>query len=163
MGDTITSVYIITPHTKAIISHESAYYKSLIYETGEERHSIHNPTQIIDNNCLIFGASREGRKKSVKDILGASSKLPLPVIPQVGVYMIPTASSKNKDCVWISYHQVASYEQQGDKTYITFLDGTGIHAATTKSSFDMQYKRTSQLIVHMNRSIIFGRAAFPTI
>ncbi|MFD1172454.1 competence protein ComK [Oceanobacillus picturae] len=162
MGETITSVYIITPKTKAIISHESSYYKSLIYETGRERHSIHNPTQIIDNNCLIFGASHEGIKKSVKDILRASSKLPIPVIPQEGVYMMPTASSKNKDCVWISYHQIASYEQQGDKTYISFLDGTGIYASTTESSFDMQYKRTSQLIVHLNRSVIFGRAAFPS-
>ncbi|MFD2629384.1 competence protein ComK [Oceanobacillus kapialis] len=163
MGDTITSVYIITPKTKAIVSHESSYYRSLIYETGRERYSIHSPTQIIDNNCLIFGASREGIKKSVKDILRASSKLPIPVIPQDGVYMIPTASSKNKDCVWVAYHHIASYEQKEDKTYIAFLDGTGVYVPTTESSFDMQYKRASQLIVHMNRSVIFGRAAFPVL
>jgi competence protein ComK len=155
-----TSVYTITYHTKAIMNKESAYYRSLILEGKRERYGIHKPEQIIDNNCLIYGATLEGMRIAVKNILNSSSKLPIPISTEKGFYMIPTASTKKKDCVWVAYHHIKFYEQRDDKTYIAFNDGTGIYVNTSESTFDMQYKRMSQVIVHLNWPVIFGRTNY---
>ncbi|PAV31327.1 competence protein [Virgibacillus profundi] len=161
MGDGRRPVYIITQRTKAIMFDASAYYRSRILEVGEEKFSRHNPEQIIDNSCLVYGASLDGRKSPVKEILNSVSKLPVPVNVDKGIYMIPTASTKNKDCVWVSYQHILTYEQRGDQTYIAFRDGTGIYVNISEKAFDIQYKRTSQVIVHMNRGTLFGKHWYP--
>lgn len=155
-----TSVYTMTFQTKAIMNKESGYYRSRILEGKRERYAIHKPEQIIENNCLIYGSTLEGRKAAVKDILKSSSKLPIPIAPERGLYMIPTASAKKMDCVWVAYHHIDFYEQRDDKTYIAFTDGSGIYVNTSVSTFDMQYKRMSQVIVHLNRPVIFGRSNY---
>lgn len=157
MGDGDRSVYIISPKTKAIIAKDSAYYRSHILEENRERFTIHKPEQIIDHSCLVYGSTLEGRRKAVKDVLKSASKLPISVIPENGVFMIPTASIKSKGCVWVAYHHIDDYEQRDDKTYIAFRDQTGIYINTSENTFDSQYKRTSQVIVHLNWQRLFGR------
>ncbi|MFD1036823.1 competence protein ComK [Virgibacillus byunsanensis] len=152
----MTAVYIITQQTKAIMTKDSSYYKARILEGQTERYSIHKPEQILDNSCLLYGSTLHGRKEAVKEILKSSSKLPVPVIPDKGVYMLPSSSTKNKDCIWFSYYQIDFYEQRDAKTYVAFNDGTGIYANVSRSAFDSQFKRTSQIIAHQHRSIFFG-------
>lgn len=161
MGDEgMRSVYIISPKTKAIMTKESAYYRAHILEENKENYSVHTPEQIIDYNCLLYGSTLKGRRGAVKDVLKSASKLPVPIIPDKGVFMIPTASTKNKDCVWVAYHHIDDYEQRNDRTFIAFHDGTGIYINTSVNTFDSQYKRTSQVIVHVNRGIIFGKSPY---
>ncbi|WP_246202492.1 competence protein ComK [Virgibacillus doumboii] len=157
MGDGRSAIYIITQQTKAILSKDSPYYRSLIIEGQRERHSTYRPEQIIDHSCILYGSTLEGRRNAVKSTLKICSKVPVPVIPDKGVYMLPTSSTKNKDCVWISYYHIEDYEQRDDKTYVTFGDGTGLYVNTSESSFDLQYKRTSQLIARLNRSAFFPK------
>ncbi|MFA1822480.1 competence protein ComK [Virgibacillus oceani] len=160
MGEGASSVYTITQRTKAIMHKESAYYRSLILEGNKERYSIHKPEHIIKNSCLIYGTNLDGGKQAVKDILNSSSKLPISIVPEGWLLMLPTASMKNRDCVYIAYHHINFYEQRDDKTYIAFHDGTGIYVNISESIFDIQYKRTSQVIVHLNWGVIFGRANY---
>ncbi|MBP1948812.1 competence protein ComK [Virgibacillus litoralis] len=156
-----SSVYIITQQTKAILTHDSSYYRSRILETQRESHSIHRPEQIIDHTCLLYGSTLEGRRAAVKDILKINSKVPVPIIPGKGVFMLPTSSTKNKDCVWLSFYQIKGYEQRDGQTYIVFNDGTGLYVNTSEKSFDLQFKRTSQVIAQLNRSIFFGKRSLP--
>lgn len=150
-------IYTINHQTNAIMNKESKYFRSLILEGKQKRHAIHKLKEIIDYNCIHYGATSEGRKTVVKNILGSSSKLPIPISPEKGLYMIPTVSLKNKDCVLIAYHQVKFYEQRDDKTYIAFKDGTGLYVNVSESAFNMQYKRTGQVIVHLNWQVIFKK------
>lgn len=161
MGGKFSSpVYIIGRQTKAIMTKDSAYYRSRILEITRERHSVHSPEQIIDNTCLLYGSTMKGRRESVKDLLKLNSKIPVPVIPEKGVYLLPTSSSKNKDNVWFSFYHIDQYEQRDDKTYVAFHDGTGLYVNTSEAAFDMQYKRTSQIIAKLNRSFFFGNHSF---
>lgn len=159
MGD--ASVYIITQHTKAILTKDSAYYRSRIQEGQTERHSKYRPEEIIDHSCLLYGSTLDGRRAAVKKILKINSKVPIPVIPNKGVYMFPTSSTKNSDCVWVSFYQIENYEQRDDKTYIEFRDGTGLYVNASESSFDLQFKRTSQVIARLNRFVFFGEWQLP--
>ncbi|ASN04100.1 competence protein ComK [Virgibacillus necropolis] len=161
MVKVMTSVFIITRATKAIVSKESSYYRSLILESKNERHSLHKPEQIIDNTCLLYGSTLEGRRTAAKDILKITSKIPVPVIPDKGVYMLPTSSTKNKERVWLAYHHIDFYEQRNDKTFVAFTDGSGLYVNASETTIDMQYKRASQLIVKLNRSTLFGRRTTP--
>jgi len=149
--------YTITRETKAIIPLDMVYSRSRIFEGRKKPLSIYTPLQIIDHNCIIHGADWKGRQSAVKDILNSNSKLPVPVSPGEGIFMMPTAAIKSSQCIWIAYHHVKNYEQIGDQTYVHFHDGTGIFVKTTAQKFDNQYKRTSQVIVHFNRYVLFER------
>lgn len=143
-------IYVITPKTKAIITKGSSYYHSLILETGRKRTSIYKPQCIIDHSCEINGSTLIGRRNAAGKILKTRSKLPIPVAPHKDVYMLPTASIKNNDCVWISYYHIYDYEQRDDKTFIAFHDGSGLYVNASVSAIDMQFKRTSHVIAQMN-------------
>lgn len=157
----MTSVFIITQATKAIITKDSPYYRSLILEGSNERHSLHKAEQVLANNCLINGSTIEGRRTSAKKVLKITSKIPVAVSREKGVYMLPTSSTKSKDCVWLSYHHINFYEQRDDKTFVAFNDGSGLYVNASESTIDMQYKRASQLIISLNRSLLFGRRVNP--
>jgi competence protein ComK len=149
------NIYEITRRTKAIITRDTAYSRARILEGYKELDVKHRPEEILDNTCIKYGASLDGRRKSAKSLLRIFAKVPVPVIPQMGVYMIPTASAKSGDCVWISYYHIEFYEQRDDKTYIYFTDGTGLYVHVSESVFDLQYKRTSQLIAADHRLFLF--------
>ncbi|TMN21968.1 competence protein [Lentibacillus cibarius] len=154
-------VYIISQQTKAILAKDASYYRSLILEVSRRRHSVYHPERIIDNTCVLNGATLEGRRGSVKRLLNVCSKVPVPVIQEQGVYMLPTASSKKKDNVWLSFYHIDYYEQRDDRTYVSFHDGTGLYVNTSRQTFDMQYKRTGELIAKLSRPFFFGGNTFP--
>lgn len=148
-----TPIYVITTETKAIIAKDSSYYRSRILEQGEReaRFSIYKAENIIDYSCIVYGASLEGRRNAVAQILKTRIKLPIPVSPVQNVYMFPTASTRKKDCVWLSYYHIDDYEQRDDKTYVAFHDGSGLYVNTSKGTLDAQFKKASQVIAQMNR------------
>ncbi|WP_156290904.1 competence protein ComK [Oceanobacillus salinisoli] len=156
-------IYMVTRETKMLILMESSmYYRSLIIEENQEtdnssKYSHFKPEQIIDYNCKRYGSTLNGRKEVVKEILHSSSKIPIPIIPHLGIYIFPTASNKNKNCVWLAYHHIKDYKEHNDKTMVSFFDGTGMEINSSTSVFDRQYKRASQVIVHFNRSLLFGK------
>lgn len=151
-------MHVITRHTKAIISRDSPYYCTEILDRYKGGRTNLKAEEVIKNSCLVYGVPLEGRIEAAKNVLNISSKVPFSVSWDEAIYMIPTASVKNKDCAWISYFHIDFFKQQGDKTYIRFRDGTGLFVNVSESQFDMQHKRTGQLIAHDYRSIIFGRS-----
>src|SRR5699024_2058071 len=141
----------------AIITRDTTYSRARILDRNKVRDVHYKPEEILRHNCLKHGVSLNGRRDSVKKILKIQSKVPVPVIPYSGVYLMPTASIKRKDCVWVSYYHVDFFEQRDEKTYIRFIDGTGLYVNTSAAKFDMQRKRTSELIAYDLRTIAFGK------
>ena len=147
---------MITPHTNALIKRHSSYYKTRILNGREEKHSIHKPEVILDQCCLAHGSTFAGRKAAAEKILKSKNKLPIPVIPQKGVYMFPTSSMKSCHCAWLSYYQIRYFEARDDKTYVKFHDGTHLFVNISERALDQQYKRTSQVIAVLNRPFFFN-------
>lgn len=163
MEEARSSLYIICQKTKALMTKDATYYRTQIFEEGRkrQRHSRYNAEQLLDYNCLRFDSDIEGRKRAVERILRSNTKLPIPIDTIKGIYMLPTASVKNKNCVWLAYHHIRSYEQRDDKTFIDFYDDTGIYVNASVHTIDMQYKRTSQVIIHFNRVKLFETDSSP--
>ncbi|GAB3065780.1 competence protein ComK [Virgibacillus ainsalahensis] len=154
MGE-VRAIYLINRKTKAIIFNDDGYHRSLILEVGKECYSMHRPEQILAHSCLHYGSDVEGRRKAVKNILKSIIKLPLPISTDGLIYMMPTASIRNKDCVWVGFHHIAFIEQRDQRGYIGFRDGSGIYVNATATSLDMQYKRTSQVIISLSLGRMF--------
>ncbi|MGM8211388.1 competence protein ComK [Virgibacillus sp. W0430] len=159
----MSAVFIISRRTKAIAASESTYYRSIIFEGNTVRKSTHSPEKILDNSCTFYGASLAGRKETAVNILKSSSKLPVAVIPSQGVYMIPTASPRKNDCIYVSYFHIKSYESRENQTFICFTDQSGLLVNISANSFDKQYKKASQLIVHYHRDVIYRKEYMPMI
>lgn len=146
----------ITRDTKAISLCDTGYYRSKIFEKDEKYYSVRSPIALLDDGCIAGGASLEGREVAVRKILNSRSKLPIPVDPENGIYMLPTLSKRNKDCVWLSYYQIDKYEQIDERTLIVFKDGSTIYAKVSEAVLDLQFKRTSQVIAQLNSDKLFG-------
>lgn len=147
--------YIITRKTKAVMAKDHPYYRTIIYEEDRERYFNYSVKQIAEKSCQQYGLELEDRNRAAQEILHSSSKLPIPMHPAEGIFMIPTTSMKNPDCVLVAYHHILFFDQRDHKGYIGFRDGTGLYVNTSKGTLDTQYRRTSQLIVHLNWEKIF--------
>ncbi|MBN6205346.1 competence protein ComK [Ralstonia pickettii] len=148
-------VYKITKQTQAILTKHSPYYRSEIWEEGRRRHSLHSPLKIIKENC---SGRFEERTALAQTALQSSSKLPIVISPEEKIYMFPTESIRGKNLILLSYHQIKDYIERDNRTYIEFLDGTGIYVKASAHIIDQQYKKTGQLIVYDHREQLFGQA-----
>ncbi|WP_217586432.1 competence protein ComK [Lentibacillus saliphilus] len=143
--------YLISRNTKAILAHDSPYYKARIFEREEPENVIKSPQVILEENCIIYGSSLHGRRESVKKLLGLKYKVPIPVDPKKDVFFFPTAASRNKDCVWLAYYQIQNFREEGDRLKVQFLDGTCLLINVSLHAFSQQYLKTAQVITMMSR------------
>ena len=155
MEDLMLNVYKICRETKAILSKDHSCYGSLILEGPREIYSIHRPEKILDVNCLSNGSSLKGRQEYAQKVLKTKVKVPIPVYPRNGIFMVPTKSMRSRDCGFLSYYQIKHFEPNGKGTYVHFFDGSGIVVNISQSSFNMQYKKTGQLIANHHRNKFF--------
>lgn len=144
-------VYKINKNTQAIMSTNNNYYRTKIIEENGVKYSPYHHIKIIDRNCTDNGASLKGRADTVMKILDSKSKLPIPIICQDGIYMFPTTSMRNSNCVWLSYYHIKKYIQHGDQVLIYLEDNSCLYVNTSLNIFDRQFKRTSQVIAYFHR------------
>lgn len=140
--------YIISNKTLAITSIESNYYRTKIYEEDDVIYSKESPLTIIENSCLHYGSSLQGRKDASKHILKSNSKLPITITPHHKLFILPTKSHRNKECVWFSYYHVEDYIKIEDRLAVLLSNYNVMNINISFNQFDMQMKRTSQLIAY---------------
>ncbi|HLS20035.1 MAG TPA: competence protein ComK [Bacillota bacterium] len=149
-------VYAINRQTKAILCKQDLAYRTLIYEGSRKISSIHSLKKILDINCTRHGASLEGRLKFAEYVLRTSIKLPITVHPRKGIFMVPIRSLSSEKSGVISYYQIKKYQPLNDKnrTHIRFRDGTDLIIDVSFASFNMQYKKTGQLIASLLQPLV---------
>src|SRR5690625_4261249 len=113
-------LYRINPATQLLMKVDDGKYRTKIIELDNIIHIDQDPLEIIDENCTSSGASLEGRSATVRRILNSNTNLPIPVHVHEGVYLFPTISTSNDNCIWISYFHIFSHEPLGNKSLITF-------------------------------------------
>jgi competence protein ComK len=135
--------YEFNKGTLAIVPNES---NSIVYE-DEERYIIEQkPLSIMEESCLYFGSSYEGRTKGAKKILGAEYKAPIVVDDINNIIAIPTTSPKSPDCVWISLSRVQNISKINNiYTKILFDNGKELIVDCSFRSLESQLSRASRL------------------
>lgn len=141
-------LYLITNSTKVIQKVQKGNYRSKIIDETSVNYSIYHPEKIIDYNCKINGVALKGRHETVMDILETKSKLPIPVSPKFGIFLFPTTSMKNQNCMLLSYYHVKKYVKDGNYVSVQLKDRSKLLVKTSFNQFDLQMKRTSQVIAY---------------
>ena len=142
--------YEINKGTLAIMPNENE--SSLVYE-DEDRFLIEqSPFQIMEESCMYFGSTYEGRKESARSILGAEYKVPVIVEHTDNLIVFPTTSPKSDDCIWISLKRVKNFERiDNSNTKVIFDNNKEIIVPVSYRTLENQISRASRLDFMMRK------------
>ena len=142
--------YEINKGTLAIMPNENE--SSLVYE-DEDRFLIEqSPFQIMEESCMYFGSTYEGRKESARSILGAEYKVPVIVEDTDNLIVFPTTSPKSDDCIWISLKRIKNFERiDNSNTKVIFDNNKEIIVPVSYRTLENQISRASRLDFMMRK------------
>lgn len=104
--------------------------------------------QLIEEACLIYGSTYEGRRKSAMYRTHLKRKVPIPVSISRDIYTFPTHSPNDHDCVWIFLRHVqfvqgiASENSDDEKSLILFDDQLKLSLDVSSYIIEKQLERT---------------------
>lgn len=142
--------YIINIETLLIIPYGRG--KSKIFEN--DRNFVVNETtsNILKNSCLFFGASIEGRRDAVKQILGVDMKVPIIVENIKDMIFFPVSDCIKKNSTWISYQNLLKYSKFNEfSTVLYFKSGKKNRVDVKYNLIDNQVLRCIKLETLINK------------
>ena len=136
--------YEISKGTLAIVPKEKE--SSIVYEDDEKYEIKETPFQIMEESCIYFGSTYEGRKFGAKNILGAEYKVPIVIEDSDNLIVFPTTSPHADDCVWVSLKRVKKIEKiDSNNTLIIFDNNKEIVVECSYRTIENQLSRASRL------------------
>ena len=136
--------YEINKGTLAVVP--NAEVGSLVYEDDERYVINQTPFSIMEDSCMYFGSTYEGRKQGAKKILNAEYKIPIVVEDSNNLIVFPTTSPYSDDCCWISLKRVKNIEKiDANNTKIIFDNNREIIIDCSYRSLENQISRASRL------------------
>lgn len=84
----------------------------------EEKRAV----SFLNDWCLLYGSTYEGRRAACKLHLQIQQKVPILISEYTGDLMFPTRNVRSYDCIWINYRAVESCKGNANACTITFLD-----------------------------------------
>ena len=137
--------YEINENTLAVIAKDNS--NSYVYETNDDKGYVINSSvnKIMEDSCMYFGSSFEGRKESSAVLLNSHYKVPVVVEETNEIIFFPTSSPRLKDCSWISLNHISSYKKDKNGCEITFNDGKTLIIPVSFAVLDKQILRSYKL------------------
>lgn len=135
--------YEICEDTLAILPFETG--KARVIETHGELIINKTPMEIIEDSCLYFGSTYDGRHTATKYLLGISYKSPIIVEESRNIIFFPTNSPRQYDCCWISLRNIMDYKRKHNHSIIYFDNGKQILLNISYGSLDNQILRATRL------------------
>lgn len=139
--------YEINKETLIIYPQENN--KSFIKENNYEQIINLSPIKIINESCLFFGSSYEGRLESTKKIFGYYKKTPVIIEESNNIIFFPLESPRLSTCIWISLNNIKEYYKKGDKTKVIFYCGKQEILPISYLSFDNQILRANRILTFL--------------
>jgi len=140
---------------------------SRVLKTDGEVLIPYSPLEVIKKSCHLYASSFEGRKEGTKELIGVTHKPPIVIDPIQSIYFFPTASPKQRHCMWISHSHVLTYNNAGSlNTEVIFTNKMKLQIPMSCGSFDKQMLRTALLKTKIdprfiqterNRQILYQR------
>ena len=143
MGGNIMN-YEFSRGTLAIVPNNEE--SSLVYEDDNRYIVKQKPFKIMEDSCIYFGSTYDGRKKGAKEILGADYKVPIVVEDSDNLIVFPTTSPQADDCVWISLKRVKKIEKiDNNTTKVIFDNNLELIVDCSYRTMENQLSRASRL------------------
>lgn len=125
--------------------------KTRIFTIHGIYYSNKSPLELLENACILYASTFEGRQKALRKLMNYSVKPPLLIEPP-GLGAFPTMSYRRVECVWIFNHPFYVDELEKGKSIVHFMNGTSVTVHTSKNVLLKQHQRlhTSLNIYSMN-------------
>lgn len=134
--------YEINEDTMAIIP--ISYYQTRIIEKERELIIEKKTYEIMEESCIYYGSTINGRIKAAKEILDCPYKTPLLVEESENIVFFPTKSAKEEDCLWINNNFVDKIIKQDAYTSLVFTNGYVLDINISKLSLQNQISRSAR-------------------
>ena len=142
--------YEINTETLVILPYNNG--KSKVYEYDGEHVVNCIPIDIIENSCLFFGASLEGRRAAVKEMLGIDMKVPVLIEDSKNIIFFPIANCIHKSSIWISYQNLVKYTKLDElSTVLYFQNNKQLVIEAKYNLVDNQIIRCAKLDTLLNK------------
>lgn len=132
--------------------------KSKVYEYDGEHIVDCVPTSIIEYSCLFFGASLEGRRAAVKEMLGIDMKVPILIEDSKNIIFFPISNCVHRNSIWISYQNLVKYSKLDElSTVLYFHNNKQLVVDAKYNLIDNQVIRCAKLDTMLNKRRNFLR------
>lgn len=128
--------YIINNNTVAIIGIDK--FSSKVIEKDKEIIVNLSSTEIIENSCLYYGSSLQGRIEASSKIIFNSYKVPILINNKDNLIFFPTISPNSNHCIWVSVNYVYELSINNKIVSIKFKNGSEIDTNLSLYSLENQ-------------------------
>lgn len=116
----------------------------VLEETTE--YIVNKPSfEIIEDSCMYFGSTYQGRYDGTKNLLGMSYKLPIIIEESRNIIFFPTSSPRTKECIWVALTHLDNYSIDKNNAYISFKNGYKLKVNVSIFALENQVLRASRL------------------
>lgn len=147
---------LVTRRTMAICPAYDGIHRSVMIDySGRKIFSMKSVMEILDESCMAYRSTYDGRIKAVRHALKYLRKTPLMICPQHFIYAIPTMAPTDYDCIWLFCQHIESSTTSQGKTYIQFTNGEQIEVNCSEQVIAKQRERAAATMNHF--------AIFPSV
>lgn len=122
----------------------------LIKANGSRSRIAKPPLRLLEDCCLFFGSTLQGRKEAAGKILHIQQKIPILLSEKKEILFFPTVSYQRKDCIWIHANAVASFHGDSKHTKLLFKSGDELHLPIAYRTIYRQMQRCEEFLTYLH-------------
>lgn len=135
---------LIDRQTIAVASFSKENQRSIITKIEGTFFSTKTPLELINEACLKYASTLEGRKQAVMQIFNYYK--PPVIISPFNLSFFPTASYNNYDCAFIFNHPFRIFEEEKGVSRLFFYDAIDISVSASAHTLQQQHHRLHTVI-----------------
>lgn len=135
--------YIINENTLAVVMMDKL--RCLVIEKYDEFFIDLPCLEVINNSCLYYGSSYNGRIEASKRLLGKDYKLPIIISEFYDILMFPIGSKLTEVCTWICLNKLENYIIYGNRVELIFNCDRRYNVPVGRKSFESQLLKAYDL------------------
>ena len=140
--------YIINTRTNYIMYDGK---KTIINENGIDHFYKGDYIEnILENSCIYYGSTLQGRMKAIRSLINSRYKLPLLISERNNIILFNIKNKK--ELIWFNFNQIKDYSKLGGYLSIIFMDNSSKRFVIKWSVFNNQILKSSRLqLIYLSR------------
>ncbi|MGM7700721.1 competence protein ComK [Pseudalkalibacillus sp. Hm43] len=139
--------YLINGETMVILPHynEHGHLYSLVSELGQDLVVAQKPMEIINNSCLYYGSSYQGRVEGASHLTKYNRMVPIVVCNRSGIYFFPTQSPKSEACIWFAHEYIKEIlSVTAESSSVVLRNKTTVPVQISRAAMESKVNRAAQ-------------------
>ncbi|MDQ0243721.1 competence protein ComK [Bacillus fengqiuensis] len=135
----------ISLKTMAVTYYPGIKHQTMILDVDGSFLTSKSPERLFEEACLKHGSTYEGRRQAVIHVRQYWKRTPFAIAPLFGMYVFPSASPRDLDCVWLFAHHVLDIlpdAMNKQHSIVKFRNDKELPVKATATFLDNQYERT---------------------